>query len=147
MDVRFCILPPPDQESEGQPVKDELTPLPVIPQDYRVAQGTRVAWAGFPAQVEACLGQPKRGYFEGVVSAFHDDSSHGQYVVDGHVARGVSGGPVWYWPDTLPGIQIAGIVSAYRRQESNRSRFSVFEPINPVRAYVVSHFKGERVED
>lgn len=144
-DVGFCVLPPPEQESEGQLVKDDLTPLRVISEGQRLIQGTRVAWVGFPGRVEAHLGQPQLCYFEGVVSAFHADGSRGQYVVDGHNARGVSGGPVWHWPETGTGIEIAGIVAAYGLQESDMPGFCVFEPINPVVAFVKSLYKGNRV--
>lgn len=146
-DVGFCVLPPPDQESEGQLVKDDLTPLRVIPENHRLAQGTRVAWAGFPLNVQKFAGQPKLCYFEGVVSAFHAVGDRGKYIVDGHNARGVSGGPVWHWPENGAGIEIAGIVAAYGLQESDMPGFCVFEPINPVVAYVKSQYKGKRVED
>ncbi|MCH8851583.1 MAG: trypsin-like peptidase domain-containing protein [Planctomycetes bacterium] len=145
-DVGFCVLPPQEQVSEGQPVRDDLIPLPVISQGRRLAQGARVAWAGFPLKVEKFLGQPQLCYFEGVVSAFHADGSRGRYVVDGHNARGVSGGPVWHWPDSGTGIEIAGIVAAYGLQESDMPGFCVFEPINPVVAFIRSQYKGQRVD-
>jgi hypothetical protein len=145
-DVGFCVLPPPEQESKGQLVHSDIKSLPVISEGHRLAQGTRIAWAGFPLTVEKLLGQPQLCYFEGVVSAFHAEGSRGRYIVDGHNARGVSGGPVWHWPDSGTGIEVAGIVAAYGLQQSDMPGFCVFEPINPVVAFVKSQYKGQSVE-
>lgn len=145
-DVGFCVLPPPEQEWQGQLVADNLEALGVISEDRRLAPGTRVAWAGFPGQVEHAFRQPLLCYFEGVVSAFHNVGGRGRYLIDGHNAFGVSGGPVWHWPENGTGIEIAGIVSGYATQESDMPGYCIFEPINPVVSFVKSKFTGKRIE-
>jgi hypothetical protein len=145
-DVGFCVLPPPEQESEGQLVPLDLHPLPVISERRRLVPGTRVAWVGFPGQVEAFLHRPQLCYFEGAVSAFYAEGSRGLYIVDGHNARGVSGGPVWHYAEEGGSIEVAGIVTGYGLGEQDMPGFCLFEPINPVVGFVKSLYKGEHVE-
>lgn len=143
-DVGFCVLPPPEQESEGQLVPDDLQALRVLPETHGLLQGTRVAWAGFAGQVEAFLKRSQLCYFEGVVSASYVEGDHGLCVVDGHNALGVSGGPVWHWPESSMGIEVAGIVAGYGTGERDMPGFCVFEAINPVVTFVKSQYRGQK---
>lgn len=140
-DVAFCVLPPQGIPSTGKLVDDDVAPLPVIGANHRLLPGTRVAWAGFAATVEAKFKQPHLCYFEGVISAFHAEGSRGYYIVDGHNARGVSGGPVWHWSeDRNGGIEIVGIVHGYGLNQSDMPGFCVVEPINPVVGFIGSEY-------
>ncbi len=143
-DVGFCVLPPTELRSEGELVPDDLQALPAIPKTHALLPGTRVAWAGFPSQVEAFLQRPQLCYFEGPVSTLYTKGSRGIYIVDGHNARGVSGGPVWHWPEGAATIEIAGLVSGYGLGEQDMLGFCVFEPINPVIAFVKSQYRGRK---
>ena len=140
-DIGFCVLPPPEQTSEGQLVQDDLEPLRTIPETDGVLQGTRVGWVGFPGQVEGFLRCPKLCYFEGVVSAFHRVGGRWKYIVDGHNAPGVSGGPMWCWPADGTEVVVAGIVSGYGQDHQGMPGFCFFEAINPIIAYVKSQLQ------
>lgn len=143
-DIGFCVVPPPEQQSAGQLVEANLAPLRCIAEDRRLCPGTRVAWAGYPGSVESFLRRPQLCYFEGSVSAFYSEGSRGLYIVDGHNAFGVSGGPVWYKDDKSGEIMIAGIVSGYC-QHDKLPGFCVFEPINPVVTFVKVSYKGQPI--
>jgi hypothetical protein len=98
-----------------------------------VSEGTRVSWAGFPYQVERFLGRPQLCFFDGIVSAMVQ-KPHPIYIVDGHAARGVSGGPVWHWSSERNALEVVGIVSKYGGADDGIPGFCIFEPINYVRA-------------
>ncbi len=67
--------------------------LKVAPMAGYLHPGARVAWAGFPGFVADMTGAFNMCYFEGIVSAVPPNPP--VYLVDGHSAPGVSGGPLW----------------------------------------------------
>ena len=91
-----------------------------------------MGWAGFPGIVENALGFPQLCYFEGVVSAMVNRNDRKVYIVDGHAAKGVSGGPVWHWSEEKDRIEVIGIVSQYHHTMTPLPGFCLFEPINPI---------------
>ena len=139
-DVAFIVLPPPDYPSQGELVAPSLEPVVVLDETQRITPGTRVGWVGFPGTVQRFLGSPELCYFEGVVSAFHKQGSRILYLVDGHNSRGVSGGPVFHWRDHDRQPEIVGIVSRYGCGDAELPGFCIFEPINPVIAFVKSQY-------
>jgi hypothetical protein len=120
-------------------------PLPSLPVDGFIAAGSWVAWAGFPAQVERSVGRPQLCFFQGTVSAFGkrgDQGGHAYYIVDGHAAPGVSGGPMWeFTPDGS--VVVAGIVSSFQSDETIIPGFCCFEPINPLVCFAQTKFIGQ----
>ncbi len=130
-DLGVLVLP--EFGDNGHRFGHESETLPcVIDLTSGVAAGTRVAWAGFPRVIEQTLGFPQLCYFEGVVSAMIDHGDKQLYIVDGHAAHGVSGGPVWHWSHERRRIEIVGVVSAYHALNNGIPGFCVFEPINPI---------------
>lgn len=146
-DIGFIHLPA-DDDSGSRLFADDEDPLRVLPDDRRLTAGSWVAWAGFAGQVEHFLEHSQLCLFQGTVSAFGrraDRAGHAYYIVDGHAAPGVSGGPVW---ETHPtdGLQVAGIVSSLRADPPSAGPaipgFCCFEPLNPLVAYAKTNFLG-----
>ena len=146
IDIGFVAIPP--EDNSGRPfARPNEDPLPVIDHKQRVMEGTRVGWAGFAYQVEKFLGRPQLCYFEGVVSAFNSSTEDPAYVVDGHNAPGVSGGPVWHWPEGDNRIEIIGVVSRYRRDVDEFPGFCVFVPINPIIVFLKHWCHTQEIEN
>lgn len=77
------------------------------------AEGTELAWAGFPYHASA-FKRPWPCYFRGCVSALVQYPDYPPYyLVDGHNSKGVSGGPVWAMSESRGSPVIIGAVSAY----------------------------------
>jgi len=90
------------------PFPEQLIPL--LPSDRKIALGCEVGWLGFPAIEPWTL-----CFFSGNVSARQEHRN--AYLIDGVAINGVSGGPVAY-SDGTDGVQIVGIVSAYKANRS-----------------------------
>ena len=145
LDVGLCILPSFDK-GKNQFARDNEQPVQMIARDPGVSTGTRVAWAGFPGIVEDVLGFSQLCYFEGVVSAMINRADgRDYYVVDGHAAWGVSGGPMWNWSEERDRLEVVGIVSKYQA-ESGLPGFCLFEPINAAIRYL-QHWQKEEQND
>ncbi len=147
-DVGFIKLPTKNFQNEMFASNDDRPPA-VIQVDQGVSPGTRVAWAGFPGDVENVLGFPQMCYFEGVISAMVDRPGKRLYVVDGHNSFGVSGGPVWHWSDKQMRAELVGVVSAYKIDPAGLPGFCVFEPINEIVKYLYywnSQLKDDSIE-
>lgn len=144
-DIGFLALPAEDERGTPFALPGEV-PLMSIHERQHVCEGGRVGWAGFAGQVEDYLGRPQLCYFEGVVSAFSEARDKLVYVVDGHAAPGVSGGPVWHWPDGGDRIETVGVVSAYGLSEGALPGFCVFTPINPLMAFLKATYRTEQIE-
>lgn len=86
------------------PFPEDLIPL--FPANNTINIGIEVGWLGFPAIEPYTL-----CFFSGNISARREDRK--AYLIDGVAINGVSGGPVLY-PTKAEGVQIVGIVSAYR---------------------------------
>ena len=144
-DVGFCVLP--DTTDDGRPfTRENEDTQRLIANQSMPAEGTRVAWAGFPTIVNKYLGHPHLCYFEGVVSATVNRLDKHLYLVDGHTARGVSGGPLWQWTEKN-GVEIVGIMARYEVAHEEWPGFCVFEPIQPVAQYLEwwnSEMRAER---
>jgi hypothetical protein len=80
--------------------------IQLLPTDGTISIGTEVGWLGFPAIEPNTL-----CFFSGNVSA--RQTFRNAYLIDGVAISGVSGGPVFYATEP-DGIQIIGVVSAYR---------------------------------
>ncbi|MCH8343746.1 MAG: hypothetical protein IH983_07140 [Planctomycetes bacterium] len=144
-DVGYCVFPR-SSERAGQLVPPNLKALRVMHESLRLTPGTRVGWAGFPGQVEQYFRRPLICCFAGTVSAWYAEGSRGLYIVDGHNARGVSGGPVWHYPEDRPAPEVAGIVSGYGLGEQDMPGFCVFEPINPIISFLKANYGPGRSE-
>lgn len=138
-DVAFCMFPR-TSETDGHLVEPGLTPLLTTPDDLRLTPATHVEWAGFPSDVESRLGRPTLCCFRGMVSAFHCEGSRGLYIVDGHAAPGVSGGPVWHYPEEREAPEVVGIVSQYWFGEPGLPGMCAFEPINPIITFLRTNY-------
>ena len=135
LDIAVITLPQFDDEGKIFAVGDEVGVRIINPQ-MGVSTGTRIAWAGFPWVVEDLLGYPELCYFEGVVSSMISTTSRKLYIADGHIAYGVSGGPVWRWSEDDACLEVVGIVSKYEAAEDDLPGFCRFEPINPIFYYL-----------
>ncbi len=135
LDIGLCILPRLDAQKRPF-ARDGEQPVRVIDPDFGVTAGTRIAWAGFPGVVEHALGSPQLCYFEGVVSAMVNRDERQVYVVDGHAAPGVSGGPVWQWSVERDRLEVVGVVCNYQPLGAGLPGFCFFEPINPLMDYL-----------
>lgn len=138
LDIGLLVVPSHDKNKK-QFLNDVDQPLPLINRSKGVGTGTRIGWAGFPGVIDTLLGHPQLCYFEGVVSSMVDTDKRRVYIVDGHSAKGVSGGPVWCFDDSSHQLQIAGVVSSYRSQKHELERlpgFCIFEPINALIYYL-----------
>jgi len=82
------------------------TPIPLLPIEKPISIGNEVGWFGYPGIEPYTL-----CFFSGNISAHRADRK--AYLIDGVAINGVSGGPVVYSTDT-DGVQIVGIISAYR---------------------------------
>ena len=148
LDVGLCALP---SFADGKPflAYEDEAPIRLIDPQMGVTAGTRVGWAGYPWFVEQALGFPQLCYFEGVISAMVDHPDRRIYIVDGHAAKGVSGGPVWSWSEERSRLEVAGIVTEYRWADpkvSGLPGLCFFEPINPVVKYL-EYWQKEEVKD
>lgn len=134
LDVGFCMLPA--AFGDGKPfARDDERPPRMIKPPVGASAGTEVAWAGFPSLVENELGHPQLCCFAGIISAMvHGEGRRQIYVVDGHAAAGVSGGPVWQWNEKR--LEVVGIISSYLRTTDAVPGFLMVEPINPVTDYL-----------
>ena len=145
LDVGLCILPNRDSSQKLFAYENE-NPLQIIGRQLGASTGTRVAWSGFPVCVEQNLGFPQLCYFEGVISSMVNREDCKIYIVDGHAAPGVSGGPVWYLNEEVDRYEIIGIVCKYVQSDIDLPGFCFFEPINPVMGYLDywrSELKGD----
>ena len=80
--------------------------IPLLPIEHPISIGNEVGWFGFPGIEPYTL-----CFFSGNISAYRQDRK--AYLIDGVAIGGVSGGPVVYSTETA-GVQIVGIISAYR---------------------------------
>ncbi len=132
MDLGLLILDSHDTNgSLFSPSNEPL--LPRMDERYGLTPGTRVGWAGYPGTAEAYLGHPQLCYCEGVISALIDRDDRRLYLVDGHNAFGISGGPVWHWSDERDRMEIVGVVSGYA-QDTKLPGFCMFEPLESFEA-------------
>lgn len=121
---------------KGEPVSKVEGGVRLINPQKGLSAGTRIAWAGYPTNVEDVLGFPQLCYLEGSVSAMVDTDGGSLYMADGHVTHGVSGGPVWHSSEEDGCPEIVGIVSHYAPSDEKLPGFCVFEPINPLFYYL-----------
>lgn len=141
LDVGVFVLPEHGNDGERFARSGEVGVATPIAKQAGLTTGSRIGWAGFPGQVRDFLGFDQLCYFEGVISCTVDSDQRRVYIVDGHAAEGVSGGPVWHWSSERAQVEIIGIVSRYGQQpgatEDGRvlpplPGYCIFEPINPV---------------
>ena len=115
-------------------------PLRTVDPRIAIVPGAKVGWAGFPAFTEKTTLQTHPCYFEGVISTTVDNEGKLFYLVDGHVGKGVSGGPLWCWNDDKSNYEIIGVCSSYISPEKDKHLpgLVTFESINPLMAYLES---------
>lgn len=87
--------------------------LPVAPEHQYCAEGTEVAWAGFPSIARKFTDEPIPCYFRGVVSSLVLRDEFQLYLIDGHNTLGMSGGPVWAYSSETKAVQVIAVISAY----------------------------------
>ena len=98
---------------------------------------SRLAWAGFPGAIERRLGHPQLCCFSGIIcSMIHGEGRRKRYILDGHVTKGVSGGPVWHWSEERDRLEVVGIISCVPAVTDGRPGYLFVEPINPVMLYL-----------
>lgn len=130
------ILIPYNKMADGSPFSPpEEKPLPMIEENLMDGTGTRVAWLGFPAQIQDFIGRPQLRYCEGVITSMVNFKGQHLYIVDGHNTPGFSGGPVFSWDTDRNRFRVTGIVSRYLPAEDFPG-FCCFEPVNHVRFYL-----------
>lgn len=103
--------------------------IELIPLGTPLSIGNEVSWLGFPAIEPYTL-----CFFSGNISAWQDFRK--AYLIDGVAINGVSGGPVTFLHST-DGVQIVGIVSAYRASRATGDALPGL-----LYAQDVSHFHG-----
>ncbi len=109
-------------------LENEAPPTIIDPNEV-VREGVEIAWAGYPGVITAALERPQLCLYRGTVSAtVLDVGPAGMYCVDGHVARGVSGAPVWHSDET--GHRIIGVVSGYWVPGEEMPGLCHFTPVN-----------------
>jgi len=106
------------------------------------AEGTRVAWAGFPALAAQVAKRPQPCYFEGCVSALVLRDDYQLYLIDGHNTFGVSGGPVWAMSSQTNQARIIGVISGYtsRPDAPQLPGLVRVAPIQPLRSFLEKHW-------
>lgn len=106
-------------------------------------EGTRVAWAGFPLISTIAAKRPQPCYFEGCVSSVILRDDYHLYLLDGHNASGVSGGPVWTIDSDNGRAKIIGVVSGYHSHKNSPELPGLVHvaPIQPIRVYLENHWK------
>lgn len=115
--------------------------LRLTPPGGSLLPGTEVAWCGFPGFVYGLTGAYHLCYYEGVVSAYVSNPERPLYLVDGHAAHGVSGGPIWFCtPDGTP--VILGVVSSYEGLGAGVPGLCAFTPMN----VLFDHLQKDRPE-
>jgi hypothetical protein len=134
LDVGLIRLPDDAQNAIGLG-PDENTPK-FIPLEMGSSEGTVVYWCGFPGVVEKYLGRSHLCLFRGVVCSMIDGPDRPRYLIDGHITRGVSGGPMWTWSKTREQTEYVGLVSGYGLIDGTMPGFCVMEPINNVLGYM-----------
>ncbi|MBX2851551.1 MAG: hypothetical protein KTR15_07395 [Phycisphaeraceae bacterium] len=118
--------------------------LSIPPEECYTAEGTRVAWAGFPGLANEFAKRPQPCYFEGCVSSLILRSDFQAYLIDGHNTFGVSGGPVWAI-DSNNEPSIIGIISGYNYLQSSLQMpgFVHAVPIAPLRIFLTKVWKAK----
>ncbi|MFA5239937.1 MAG: hypothetical protein WC476_09575 [Phycisphaerae bacterium] len=126
-----------DLDHSGEPTE---TVIPIIDKREGFGPGTRVAWAGFPQNVQDELGFSQLCYYEGVVAAMIDRKGYPPlYLIDGHNTFGVSGGPVWAWSDNRSRVELIAIIVSYLSDvQKNLPGFVCATPIHPLLYYLGS---------
>jgi hypothetical protein len=114
-------------------------PLKVSPRTGYLQCGARVAWTGFPNFVSELTGTFDLCYFEGIVAA--TPSAMPIYLVDGHTASGVSGGPLWILADDGEPI-IIGVCAKYTC-EGEFPGLVVFCPMGVLLKYAEAFYSGK----
>lgn len=131
------LLQLPAQDGSGTPfARDGEKPLRTIEPRYGVDTGTRIAWSGFPKEVQDYLGHPQLCCFESVVSAMvHGEGRRKVYVVPGQASIGATGGPVWQWSAEQERTEVVGVIPRSRSRPGLPGYLFV-EPINPIMYYL-----------
>ena len=116
-------------------MEKELPPHVIVP-SKAIREGVDIAWAGYPGIITEALDRPQLCLYRGMVSAAILNISPGMYFVDGHVAYGVSGAPVWHSDEK--GHRIIGVVSGYLVPGEEVPGLCHFAPVNILIDHMVS---------
>lgn len=120
-------------------------PAPVILPLQGAAQGTPVAWAGFPGVVERFVGHSQLVVHGGVVGAMiHGEGKRKRFIMDGHAVKGVSGGPVWHYSAERQRAEVVGIIvgpgfDTDRCEDFELPGYIDAEPIGPIIYFLEEH--------
>lgn len=116
--------------------------LPIVQDSNYTAEGTPVAWAGYPGVASDIAKRPQPCYFQGYVSALILQPNSQLYLLDGHNTFGVSGGPVWAYCPEAKEPRVIGAVSSYRYVGANPEipGFVHAVPIQVLTGYLAKHW-------
>lgn len=89
--------------------------LQVVTTTGYLQPGARVAWCGLPGYVADLTDSYLLCYFEGITACVPDNPP--LYLVDGHSAHGVSGGPMWMLQEDGEPVIIGVCVSFHQAGE------------------------------
>ena len=136
-------------ETDGDGIPNSGT-MPIETGWNWAAEGTSVAWAGFPALATKIAQRPQPCYFAGCISALILRDDYQIYLVDGHNTFGVSGGPVWSLDANTQKSRIIGVISGYTSRSDAPQLPGLVRvvPIQPLRSFLENNWgrKQERVK-
>ncbi|MBI2167082.1 MAG: hypothetical protein HYU34_02420 [Candidatus Omnitrophica bacterium] len=130
-DVGIIVLPAKKSDGSFFIRRDEKL-VNLIDDAELEGPGSPVGWAGYSGKVEALSKEPHLAVFNGIVSTLLNKKDKHLYLVDGHIARGVSGGPLWHFSDKRKRYEVIGIASGFGNLDDELPGFCIFEPINHV---------------
>jgi hypothetical protein len=109
---------------------------------FWAAEGTDVAWAGFPALATEIAQRPQPCYFQGNVSSLVIRNDYQIYLLDGHNTFGVSGGPVWAMSTATNVARLIGVISGYSSVSAAPQLPGLVRvaPIQPLRMYLETNW-------
>lgn len=142
-DVAQILVPAQCVEADQRFTDDGESTPPLLEPAFFLKAGASVAWAGFPSVAHDCFGTPTLCVYRGIVSATSTDPA--VYLIDGNVAPGVSGGPVWAVSESVPSV--LGVVSGYW-PERNRPTpgLSHFIPLSELGEFIKGQAAIARTE-
>lgn len=134
------ILVPAECTDGSSFMEDDGGTLSLLEPGFWLNQGAEIAWAGFPSVAQNCVERPVLCLYRGIVSAtVATDEDPPIYFVDGHIAPGVSGGPVWSLDPRGP--LLVGVVSSYWGDKYMPGLCHVV-PLNPLGDYLQSRIES-----
>lgn len=132
---------------DGDYAEDYNRPASAISPLQGASQGTPVAWAGFPGIVEEYVGHVQLVVHSGIVGAMiHGEGKRKRFIIDGHAAMGVSGGPVWHFSVERKRAEVVGIIvgTGFYPSQVEKGELPGYidvEPLGPLMYFLEEHRK------